>query len=162
MNPDERLNLQKMIDVNDVKDNTSLIRTLKHSDIIKEEVITLNKLKKQYERLAKTNPTEFDAICVSRCNFLFNNYTDIFNKVVKNEIDMNILAQLLETLKLIEAGTLDQHEGSFQIGKILKRIYIDSALKKAEHLDKKYQRTKKVKKKPEKKLSWKDFKKLDL
>ena len=37
-----------------------------------------------------------------------------------------------------ENGELDQHEGSFIVGKILKEIYIDSALKKAEKIDNLY------------------------
>jgi hypothetical protein len=51
---------------------------------------------------------------------------------------MGILSKLLFVLKLIETGKLDQHEGSFEVGKLLKQIYVDSALRKAEHLDKKY------------------------
>ena len=56
--------------------------------------------------------------------FLFNKYTDIFNKIKKDEIDLNILFQLLHILKLIEDSKLDQHTGSFEVGKLLKSIYI--------------------------------------
>ena len=35
----------------------------------------------------------------------------------------------------IEEGHVDQHEGSFEVGKLLKQIYIDSALRKAGKLD---------------------------
>ena len=37
--------------------------------------------------------------------------------------------------KFIELKKLDQHTGSFEVGKLLKAIYIDSALKKAAKLD---------------------------
>jgi len=158
MNDLERLNLQKMIQANDAENNTHLIRNLKHSKLILADVDELLKLKKQNPRLAKSNPDTFDKMCVSKCQFLFNNYTDIFNKVKKDEIDLNILVRLLNVLHSIEEGQVDQHEGSFEVGKLLKQIYIDSALKKADKLDEKYSDKKGERKKPEEKISWKQFK----
>jgi hypothetical protein len=158
MNDLERLNLQKMIQANDAENNTHLIRNLKHSKLILADVDELLKLKKQNPRLAKSNPDDFDKMCISKCQFIFNNYTDIFNKVKKDEIDLNILVRLLNVLHSIEEGQVDQHEGSFEVGKLLKQIYIDSALKKADKLDEKYSDKKGEQKKPEEKISWKQFK----
>ncbi len=153
----------------DVKDNTSKIRELQHSDAIRADVETMLKLKKEYARLALSNPQQFDAICTSRCAFIFNNYTDIFNKLKKDEIDLGILSKLLIVLKLIEIGKLDQHEGSYEVGKLLKQIYVDSALRKSEHLDKKYANVNAKPTKasesegthlpPPKKISWEQYKK---
>ena len=156
MNDLERLNLQKMIKENDVENNTNLIRSLKHSKLIHDDVDRLLKLKKDNSRLAKSSPELFDQMCVSKCNFLFNNYTDIFNKVKKDEIHLGILSQLINVLHNIEEGKLDQHEGSFEVGKLLKEIYIDSALKKADKLDQGIKKSEK--KKPVKNMSWKQFK----
>ena len=156
MNPQERIQLGKMIDANQAKDYTDDIRKKRHSNLIREDVKKLLNLKRDYARLAKSNPGQFDSMCVSRCQFLFNNYTDIFNKVKKNEIDLNVLQQLLDVLKLIEDGKVDQHEGSVAVGKLLKQIYIDSALKKAENLDKKY---KKTETKQPRNISWSAYKK---
>jgi hypothetical protein len=58
--------------------------------------------------------------------------------VRKDEIDHVLLFQLLDILQKIEDNVLDQHEASYEVGTILKKIYIDSALKKAEKLDAKY------------------------
>ena len=138
MNDDERLNLRKMIAANNTEDNTSKIRNLKHGELIRADVATLLKVKHDYARLEKSNPAQFDAICVSRCAFLFKHYTDIFNKIKKNEMDLTILMKFVSVLKLIEDGKIDQHEGSFEVGKLLKQIYIDSAIRTAEHLDEKY------------------------
>lgn len=135
MNDFERLNLQKMIQANDAENNTNLIRSLKHSKKILDDVNSLITLKKTHSQFSKTNPDEFDSLCVQTAQFLFNNYTDIFNKVKKDEIDLNILLRLLNVLHAIEEGAVDQHEGSFEVGKLLKEIYIDSALRKAEKLD---------------------------
>lgn len=163
MNPQERLQLDKLIRANDVADNTQNIRELKHSQPLKDDILALIKIKRDYQRLAKSNPVQFDSICVSRCPFLFNNYTDIFNKVKKDEIDLNILFQLLHILKLVEDGKLDQHTGSFEVGKLLKSIYIDSAVKKADNINKaRDSNTNKEKHSatpPIKKISWSEFKK---
>ena len=80
--------------------------------------------------------------CVNDCNFLFTYYTDIFNKIRKDEIDIGILNKFLDVLRRIEDGELDQHEGSFMVGTILKDIYVDSALKKAEKLDANFEKEK--------------------
>lgn len=160
MSDTDRLNLQKMINANDAEDTTELIQAVKHSKDIRNEVQQLLNIKKQYSRLAKSNPSEFDSMCVSRCNFLFTCYTDIFNKVKKDELDLSILNTFLNVLEEIECGKLDQHEASYKVGSILKELYIDSALKKSEHLDNKH--AKKVEKKRVKNISWKHFKETKL
>jgi len=166
MNPQERLQLDKLIRANDVADNTNSIRELKHSKPIEDDVMTLIKIKRDYQRLSKSNPSQFDSICISRCSFLFNNYTDIFNKIKKDEIDLNILFQLIHILKMIEDGKLDQHTGSYEVGKLLKSIYIDSAMKKAEHTNKahesKHGKDKYSATPPVKKISWAEFKSKNL
>ena len=124
-----------MLKENDAENNTHLIRELKHSTKILEGVDELLKIKRENPRLAKSNPEKFDELCVSKCQFLFNNYTDLFNKVKKDEVDLQILIRLINVLHAIEEGHVDQHEGSFEVGKLLKQIYIDSALRKAGKLD---------------------------
>lgn len=125
-------------------------------------------LKRDYGRLAKSNPKQFDALCVSRCAFLFTYYTDLYNRLKSGEIDLNLLTQMIRVLREIEDGKLDQHEGSFKVGTILKRIYVDSALKRSENLEaeqaakEKRVATKAAKTSrpaiPEKKLTWAEFK----
>ena len=162
LNDVERINLQKMIKTNDAEDFTQLIRSEKHSDIIKEEVETLLTIKKDFARLAKSNSESFDKLCISRCQFLFNRYTDIFNKVKKNQIDLSILAKFLVVLKQIEDGDINQHEGSVAVGRLLKQLYIDSAIKVGDQLDEKHEKYKKSGKPQPKNLSWKEYKEQNL
>jgi hypothetical protein len=157
MDPENRLNLQKMINANNVEDMTDEIRKKKHSVLIKNDLKTLLFLKRKHSILQKENPTKFETICITECQFLFNNYTDIFNKVRKDEIDLKMLHQFLEILKDIEDGSLDQHTASFKVGTILKEIYIDSALKKSEKLDKEYG-SEEVKIVKEKNINWLQWK----
>jgi len=133
MNDSERLQLQKMIKTNDTEDNTVLIRSLQHSKLIWADVNNILSLKKKYADLEKSDPDEFSTLCSGHANFIFTTYTDIFNKVIKNEINLDTLLELINVLKSIEEGACDQHEGSFAVGKILKEMYIDSALRKSEN-----------------------------
>jgi hypothetical protein len=161
MDPLEKLNLSKMINANNVQDCTEEIRQKKHSQLIRNDVSLLMTLKTKYKRLAESNPVQFDAMCVSQCSFLFNHYMDIFNKVKKDEMNLQTLHQLLDVLKKIEDSELDQHTGAFEVGKLLKSMYIDSALLKAEKIDKKTGKKMEgsgKKPKKEKKITWAEYK----
>ena len=150
MNDLEKLNLQKMITENDVEDNTDLIRTYKHSDKIRKDVETLVNLRDNHK-----DDLDFDTQCENKCFFIFFNYTDIYNKVKKDLVDLSTLYQFLDCLKKVEGGEQDQHEASFEIGKLLKKMYVDSALKKAERLDEEH----KVVREEPKSISWCEYKK---
>lgn len=159
MDDNARLQLQKMIKANDVEDMTGLIRELKHSVVLKNNVDALVQLMSKY---GDDEDTLFEEATVE-CNFLFTYYTDIFNKIRKNEIDLKILFNFLDVLNKIESGELDQHEGSFVVGKLLKEMYIDSALKKADKLNKDRDDEKERNALPveePKKISFKEFKQL--
>ena len=149
MNDSERLKLQEMIKANNVNDQANKIRSLKHSSKIRADVNTIKKLKKT------TKSNEFRRECGEKCGFLFQNYTDIFNKLVSDEINVNLLDKFIDILEKIEKGTSDQHEASFEVGKILREIYIDSAIKKGEKLNKE---DKPEPKRESKSLSWRDYK----
>lgn len=153
MNTDERIQLDKLLREYDVEDTTQKIRQLKHSSKIRDDIKLMQNLKKQYSRLAQTNRNQYEDIVRNRCNFLYNNYTNIFNRNLKNELNLQILDKFLIVLEKIENGRIDQHEGSVEIGKLLKELYIDSALRKQQTEEKK-----KKYKKPVKNISWKDYK----
>ena len=156
MDDKQRLQLSNMIKVNNVEDQTELIRNLKHSQILRTDVNNMILLKSKY----KGDDEKIYNECINECNFLFTYYTDIFNKIRKDEISINILNKFIDILKLIEDGDLDQHEGSFAVGTLLKELYIDSALKKADKLDELNEKEKVEPKKAEVKISWKQFKKM--
>lgn len=159
MDNNDRINLQKILKQNDVEETTDMIRFLRHSDMIREDVIKMEKLKMKYSRLRETNKEQFDTICINQCNFMFTNYTMIYNKLKKGYLDVRILFSFLDTLKKIEDGKLDQHEGSYEVGKLLKKLYVDSALRESEQLENGRKTKKKLK--PEKKISWNQFKNMD-
>ena len=132
MDDDERLKLDQMLKENNVENMTGKIRELQHSSKILNDVKTMLNMKKKYARLSKTNPTQFENMVIKRCQFLFTKYTNIYNRLYKEQLNLEILMKLINVLKNIEEGDLDQHEGSVVVGKILKEMYIDSALKQEE------------------------------
>ena len=157
MDDNQRLQLQNMIRANNVEDQTELIRKLRHSEILIREINALLLLKKKFnDKNLDSEPFQLEAI--DQCNFLFTYYTDIYNKIKKNEIDLKILNQFLNVLQMIENGEVDQHEGSFMVGTLLKEIYVDSALRKAEKLNEKEEVDKPVLKGPQVNITWKQFK----
>lgn len=155
MNSREKLELNNMIKAHNVEDMTNSIREKKHSDKIKNDVDNMIRLKKEYDEMGITD-SSIDKIIENQCNFLFSHYTDIYNRLKKNELDIDILNKFLKILKQIEDGKIDQHEGAFFIGKYLKEIYIDSAVKRGEKLDEKYNI--KSNSSSPKNISWSQFK----
>ena len=154
MNDKQRLQLQNMIKVNGTDDYTASIRELKHSQLLREQVNALIMIKAKY----RDDPERIHLEGVNDCNFLFTYYTDIYNKLRKNELDINILYKLLDVLKKIEDEELDQHEGSFIVGTVLKELYVDSALKKADKLNE-INAVPREEPKPKREISWNQFKK---
>jgi hypothetical protein len=53
---------------------------------------------------------------------LYTYYADIFNRLCRDELNIGIMSKLIQILKLIEDGMVDQHEGSVAVGKLLKRV----------------------------------------
>jgi hypothetical protein len=147
-----------MIKTNNVEDQTDLIRKLNHSQILRNEINNMILLKAKY----RGDDEKIYSECANECNFLFTYYTEIFNKIKKDEIDINILNKFIDVLRQIEDGELDQHSGSFLVGTLLKELYIDSALKKADKLNEEHDKNKPVKEQKEPvKISWKQFKRMN-
>jgi hypothetical protein len=164
---EESLNLKKLLQNNtDAVDNTEYIRRVKHSEKIRDDIRKLDSLKKKEATLYLENRELFKEKAIGVAQFLFMNYTDIFNKVVSDELDLTIMTRFLTVIKMIEDKKVDQHEGSVLVGKILKELYVDSALKRCDNLDKANEELKeKEKEKGDdetpreiKKVSWNEWK----
>ena len=154
MDEDSRLTLKKMINEYNTEETTDKIRALKHSNKIKTDVIHMLKLKKTHSRVKMVT---LKNMCMTQCAFLYKNYTNLFNKLFKGDLDITILMNFVNILKQIEDGELDQHEGSVKVGEILKSLYIDSVLKEEKRKETNEKR-KKTKKSKVKKVSWNDYK----
>jgi hypothetical protein len=120
---EESLNLKKLLNNNsEAVDNTDYIRRVKHSTKLRDDIRELDRLKKSEAKLYLENRDQFKEKAQTVANFLFVNYTDIFNKVIADELDLSIMSRLLTVIKMIEDKKVDQHEGSVFVGKILKEL----------------------------------------
>jgi nitrous oxide reductase len=161
MDDGTRLQLEKLIKEYDTEETTDKIRGLKHSKKIRDDINVMERLKQTHSRMREKTPDTFKQMCVTQCSFLFTNYTNIFNKLFKDEIDLNIMKDFLEILYNIEQGKLDQHEGSYKVGMILKELYIDSALrneKRTDGINRKRAKSGKSVKHSSKPINWKEYK----
>lgn len=155
---EESLDLKRLLKDSNAEDNTEYIRRVKHSEKIRDDIRKLDRLKKDEATLYSENREAFKEMAQGVSNFLFMNYTDIFNKVITDELDLAIMSRLLAVIKMIEDGQVDQHEGSVLVGKILKELYVDSALKRCDNLDKENEKDKDKEKVADvKPISWAEW-----
>lgn len=158
MNDNERLKLTEMMNEYKTEDLTDYIRNLKHSKIIRKEIQRLVEIVAEYKQ-NNASVADIRDGSMLECNFIFSYYTDIYNRIIKEEIDIQLLYKFLDILQKIEEGELNQQEGSFKVGTILKEIYIDSALKKSEKLDKQNETNNiEVERKEPLNITWKSYK----
>lgn len=160
----QRIHLSSMIKEQNISDQTELIRSLKHSEILYNESQKIMEILKKYECPLNENLEKAKMECAIEANFLFVYYTDIFNKFLKSEINTKIFNTFLKILKNIEDEKISQHEASIQVGSILKELYIDSAIKKGERLDELYDKESNDKstavERKQIDISWKKFKQI--
>jgi hypothetical protein len=156
MNDNQRIQLQKMISANNVTDTTDLIRELKHSHILRENIDSLVMLKAKY--IDDDERVHLEAMV--ECSFLFTYYTDIYNKIRKDELDLSYLFMAIDILKDIEDGKIDQNEGAFKFSTVMTNLYKDSALKKAEKLNAQTGNLEPEYKGPQENVSWSQYKKM--
>jgi len=167
LSSEEKLDLKRLLNENECEDNTENIRKFKHSKKIKDDVHQFGYLKERFFPKSldltslsiedsKKKQSEFEKLVELNCSFLFNVYPEIYKKMINDELDLNIMIRLVEVLKLIEDNKTNQHEASVIFGRILKELFIDSAIKHGNHLDEKYGKTELPV--VEKNISWAQFK----
>lgn len=168
MNLDDRLNLKKMISQSqDFVDHTEDIRRVKHSGLLLDSMRDIEKLKRAKRDLQLSDPEAFETMCRETAPLMYNLYRDIFRKLVKDEINLVIMVKLIRVLEMIEQGQMDQNEGSVMVGKVLKDLYVDSAVREGDRLDKEREKEREqtqekedpsAQREPAKQISWAQFK----
>lgn len=154
----ERLNLKKMVNEMGGINNTENIRKIKHSVLIRDDIRKLDSLLNNELEFYQNDFENFLMKCQIECSFLYNNYTDIFNRIIKKELDLTIMTKFLTVLKLIEDEKIDQNEGSAMIGKILKELFLDSAIKQSNNLNNIEPEPHEQKTPIKENISWKEYK----
>ena len=126
MDNQQKRQLDKLIQENNVIDNTENIRSEAKSKKIRDCVIHIQKTKQAFNFTKDFKL--LDKECMKHSSYLFLNFPNIYNKLLRNQIDVEILFRFLYELSEIENGNKNQHEASFEIGKLLKEMYIDKEM----------------------------------
>ena len=102
------LDLNKYLsgDNSEYVDNTNKLRDAKHSNLIRQNIMEIEKLRGETGDLYKMDIETFKNKCIQRNSFLYNNYFEIFNRVSKNEMNLYIMNEFLNVLKQIEDGVI--------------------------------------------------------
>jgi hypothetical protein len=151
------LDMKALMESDDYVNNTERIRELKHSERILEDIGKLCEIRKKNPNLRMLDEMKYNELCQTTVPFLYNYYTDIFNKVIKEELNMEMMVRFIFILKQIEDGIIDQYDASVKVGTILKDMYVDSAMRRGENLDKQHQAEAPTFVEPVK-MSWSEFK----
>ena len=125
MDESQRVKLNEMIEENNTLNHTDEIRNLRHSKLIREDIAKIQYKKK---KLRTTHFKTLDTELRTECVFLITNYSIIYTKLLNNDLDITILYKFLDVLESIEDGTKDQHDASYEIGLLLKKMYIDTKI----------------------------------
>jgi len=152
------LDMKALMESDDYVNNTDRIRQVKHSETILENIGKLCEIRKKHPHMRMMDEQGYTELCRNTAPFLFNHYTDIFNKVVKDELNMEMMVKFIFILKQIEEGVIDQYDASVKVGTILKEMYVDSAMRRGDNLDKLHESEAPTFVEPVK-MSWSDFKK---
>lgn len=155
----DRLDLHKLLRESDAVDNTETIRRVKHSGPLIESLRAMELLKRSHKELRETSPEQFFILCTEKCNFYFTNYMDLFRRQLKDELNLAIMIRMIRFMELIEQNQVTQHEASVIVGKYLKELYVDSAIRHADHLDEQSNQDEgEASERTENNIGWKDYK----
>ena len=128
MDDKDRENLAKLLKAYEPDENTGLIRTQKNSSIIKEETMSFKKLQQTHERMMKTNSKMFRNMATKKCMLISEKFPMIFEKMLSNTLDYDVFGRFIFMLEQIENGRMNQHEASYHVGMLLKKMFVDTQI----------------------------------
>ena len=120
-NQKEKNLLDDIIKEHKIEDNTSYVVNNKKASIIRKEFYALLKIK-QVHGHEKMNLSKIQA------PYLYKNYKAIFDKIIKEDFNVELFKDLIDILEKIENKRIDLNEGSFIFGKKLKNIFVDKCI----------------------------------
>jgi len=120
-NTKEKNLLDDIIKEHKIEDNTDYVVNNKKASIIRKEFNALLKIKKIHGH-EKINLSKMQA------PYLYKNYKSIFDKIIKEDFNVELFKDLIDILDKIENKKIDLHEGSFIFGKKLKNIFVDKRI----------------------------------
>jgi hypothetical protein len=87
----------------------------------------MGKLRNTYAQLKEDNPEEYLRVFQKECNYIYTKFPDVFDRVVKNDMNLDVFEKIVMILKLIEDGKVNQSEASALVGKLSQRLFFQPA-----------------------------------
>jgi len=136
-------------------DNTDYVRKEQYSRKLEVSLALIEKLKIDHGELRRNHPEQFMELCQLKCHFLYNKFTSIFHKLVKDEIDIHLFKKVIYVMRMIEDKKINYGEGSILVGKLISDMFINSGNKQGEKYDQEHPETPMVEGKD---ISWNEWK----
>jgi hypothetical protein len=122
----ERNILQKLqAESEDYVDNTSGIREAKHSSPLLADIRKMGDLRKRYANLRESAPDEYLNAFQRECRYIYTKFPDVFDRVVKNDMNLDVFEKIVMILKMIEDGKVNQSEASALVGKLSQKLFFN-------------------------------------
>ena len=106
-NPDKSPDTMCILTKNDVEMETYIFRHFADKRIGNKEIfldVTFDEIvelvSSQFDDIEVISYQELDKLCLKQCNFLFINYSNIYTKLVKGEINIDILNNLMVAMQM--------------------------------------------------------------
>ena len=130
-NENEKNLLNDIIKEHNIENKTDYVVNNKKANIIRREFDALIKIKNNFGH-EKINMSKKQA------PYMYKNYKSIFDKIIKEDFNIELFKELIDILGKIENKKIDLHEGSFIFGKKLKAAFVDNYIYKdfSNNLDK--------------------------
>lgn len=120
--------IQRLMKENGTIDVTDTIRSERNSKRIKQDLTAYFRYSLSHQRLKESSPSTFQNQARVICSFLHDKFPLVLEKLISDTMDITTLMKFIRLLEMIEEGDLDQHEASFQVGLILKDMFINPAI----------------------------------
>lgn len=104
-------------------DNTDGIREAKHSSPLLADIRRMAKLRTKHSSLRETSLDDYLAVFQRECKYLYTKFPDVFDRVVKNDMNLEVFEKIIMILKLIEDGKVNQSEASALVGKLSQKLF---------------------------------------
>ena len=93
---------------------------------------------------------DYLAIFQRECKYIYTSFPDVFDRVVKNDMNLDVFEKIVLILKMIEDGKVNQSEASALVGKLSQKLFFQKeAIEAVQEA---------AKEEAPRGMTWKDFK----
>jgi hypothetical protein len=87
----------------------------------------MGKLRNTYAHLKESSPEDYLRVFQKECKYIYTKFPDVFDRVVKNDMNLDVFEKIVMILKMIEDGKVNQSEASALVGKLSQRLFFQTS-----------------------------------